>query len=178
MITTARGATVRSLVAILCTAVLLAGDSLAYISSHSQAPVSSPQKQAPNIPPDQLDSLVAPIALYPDPLLAQTLAASTYPLEIIQLQQWLEKNKTLKDKSLAHAVAKQSWDPSVQALAALPEVVKRLGDDIQWTTDLGNAFLSQQSDVMDAVQRMRKKAQEKGTLKTTPNLFRKNLCCS
>ena len=110
---------------------------------------------------------MAPIALYPDPLLAQALAASTYPLEIIQLQQWLEKNKNLKDKALADAVAKQSWDPSVQALAALPDVVKRLADDIQWTTDLGNAFLAQQSDVMDAVQRMRKKAQDKGNLKST-----------
>src|SRR6201989_1506674 len=167
MITTARGATVRSLVAILCTAVLLAGDSLAYISSHSQAPVSSPQKQAPNIPPDQLDSLVAPIALYPDPLLAQTLAASTYPLEIIQLQQWLSKNKNLKDTALADAVSKESWDPSIQALAALPDVVKRLADGIQWTTDLGNAFLAQQTDRMDAVQRMRKKAQDKGNLKST-----------
>jgi hypothetical protein len=119
------------------------------------------------IPPDQLDSLVAPIALYPDPMLAQVLAASTYPLEIIQLQQWLSKNPGLKDQALADAVAKQPWDPSVQALAALPEVVKRLADDIQWTTDLGNAFLAQQSDVMDAVQRMRKKAQDKGNLKTS-----------
>jgi hypothetical protein len=99
--------------------------------------------------------------------LAQTLAASTYPLEIIQLQQWLSKNAGLKDKALADAAAKQAWDPSVQALAALPDVVKRLADDIQWTTDLGNAFLAQQIDVMDAVQRMRKKAQDKGNLKTT-----------
>src|SRR6185369_10778417 len=114
-----------------------------------------------------LESLVAPIALYPDPLLAQTLAASTYPLEIVQLQQWLAKNKSLKDKALADAVAKQPWDASVQSMAAFPDVVKRLGDDIQWTTDLGNAVLAQQSDVMDAVQRMRKKAQEKGSLKPT-----------
>src|SRR5438552_13712769 len=71
------------------------------------------------IPPDQLDSLVAPIALYSDPLLAQTLAASTYPLEIIQLQQWMERNKNLKDKTLADAVAKQPWDPSVQGLSAM-----------------------------------------------------------
>jgi hypothetical protein len=99
-------------------------------------------------------------------MLAQVLAACTYPLEIIQLQQWLEKNTGLKDKALADAVAKQPWDASIQALAALPEVVKRLADDIAWTTDLGNAFLSQQSDVMDAVQRMRKKAQDKGNLKT------------
>src|SRR5438128_12687547 len=112
-------------------------------------------QQAPKIPNDQLDSLVAPIALYPDQLLSQTLVASTYPLEIIQLQQWLEKNKNLKDKALASAVQKQNWDPSIQAMAAFPDVVKRLADDIQWTTDLGNAFLAQESDVMDAVQRMR-----------------------
>jgi len=132
-------------------------------------PLSGPAQssdQTTKIPPDQLDSLVAPIALYPDPLLAQTLAASTYPLEIIQLQQWLLKNPGLKDKALADAVAKQPWDPSIQAMAGLPDVVKRLADDIQWTTDLGNAFLAQQSDVMDAVQRMRKKAQDNGNLKS------------
>src|SRR5262245_58461788 len=119
------------------------------------------------IPNEELDSLVAPIALYPDPLLAQTLAASTYPLEIIQLQQWLTKNPNLKDKALEEAVAKQPWDPSVQSLAAFPELVKRLSDDIQWTADLGNAFLAQQSDVMDGGQRRRKKAKEKGTLGST-----------
>src|SRR3954462_2610488 len=158
-----RGATLRSLVATLCTLVLLPGDTLAYISSPSQTAASSPS-QPSKIPSEQLDSLVAPIALYPDPMLAQTLAASTYPLEIIQLRQWLEKNKGLKDKALADAVAKETWDPSIQALAALPDVVKRLADDIQWTTDLGNAFLAQQSEVMDAVQRMRQKAQGTGAL--------------
>jgi hypothetical protein len=107
---------------------------------------------------------VAPIALYPDPLLSQTLVASTYPLEIVQLQQWLLRNPGLKDQKLVDAVSKQPWDPSIQAMAALPDVVKRLADDIQWTTDLGNAFLAQQSDVMDAVQRMRSKAQGKGSL--------------
>jgi hypothetical protein len=156
----------RSLLAILCVIALLPGDTLAYIVPSLQQAESSPPRQTSKIPPEQLDSLVAPIALYPDPLLAQTLAASTYPLEIIQLQQWLEKNKNLKDKALADAVAKQPWDPSIQALAALPDVVKRLADDIQWTTDLGNAFLTQQSDVMDAVQRMRKKAQNKGNLQS------------
>ena len=95
---------------------------------------------------------MAPIALYPDNLLSQTLVASTYPLEIVQLQQWLEKNQSIaKDQTkLAEAVKKQPWDPSIQAMAPLPDVVKRLADDIQWTTDLGNAFLAQQSDVMDA----------------------------
>jgi len=137
------------------------------VADFASAPASSQQEQSSKIPAEQLDSLVAPIALYPDPLMAQVLAASTYPLELIQLQQWLTKNKNLKDKALADAAAKQPWDPSVQALAALPEVVNRLANDIQWTTDLGNAFLAQQSDVMDAVQRMRKKAQDKGNLKST-----------
>src|SRR6185503_13764301 len=117
---------------------------------------------------DQLDSLVAPIALYPDPLLGQVLVASTYPLELIQLQQWLARNKGLKDKALVDAVSKQPWDPSIQGLAPLPDVVKRLADDIQWTTDLGNAFLAQQDDVMNAVQRMRRKAESNGNLKSTP----------
>jgi hypothetical protein len=125
---------------------------------------AAPAETATKLPPEQLDSLVAPIALYPDPFLAQTLAASTYPLEIIQLQQWLAKNKTLKDKALADAVGKQPWDPAVQSMAAFPDAVKRLAEDIQWTADLGNAFLVQQSDVMDAVQRMRKKAKDNNAL--------------
>jgi len=154
----------RSLLAIVCAIALLPGEMLASAASSAGTPT---QNQAAAIPAEQLDSLVAPIALYPDPLLAQVLAASTYPLEIIQLQQWLTKNKTLKDKALADAVAKQPWDASVQALAALPDVANRLANDIQWTTDLGNAFLAQQADVMDAVQRMRKKAQDRGTLKST-----------
>src|SRR5467141_1536547 len=160
------GLRIRGVVAVVCALVLVSGDSLANIASPQSAQVSSPQSQAPLIPPDQLDSLVAPIALYPDPLLAQTLAASTYPLELIQLQQWLLKKPGLKDQALADAVAKQPWDPSIQALAGLPDVVKRLADDIQWTTDLGNAFLAQQGDVMDAAQRMRKKAQDNGNLKS------------
>ena len=116
------------------------------------------------MPPEQLQMLVAPVALYPDDLLMQTFVASTYPLEIVQLQQWMEKNPNLKDKALADSVAKMPWDPSIQSMAALPDVVKRLSDDIQWTTDLGNAFLAQQADVMDAVQVMRKKAKDKGAL--------------
>jgi hypothetical protein len=150
--------------AILCAIIVIPGDTQVYAQTVSPATASSALTQ---IPAEQLDSLVAPIALYPDPLLAQVLAASTYPLEIILLQQWLEKNKHLKGKDLAEAASKQPWEPSVQALAVLPDAVNRLANDIQWTTDLGNAFLAQQSDVMDAVQRMRKKAQDKGTLATS-----------
>jgi hypothetical protein len=149
---------------ILC-AVLVAQPAVSLQAQQSTTASAQPVTQ--KIPADQLDSLVAPIALYPDPMLAQVLAASTYPLEIMQLQQWLQKNPTLKDKALADAVMKEPWDPSVQAMAGLPEVVKRLADDIQWTADLGNAFLAQQGDVMDAVQRMRKKAKDKGTLKSS-----------
>jgi hypothetical protein len=136
-------------------------------AQQAESQVMTTASPAPKVPSDQLDSLVAPIALYPDQLLSQTLVASTYPLEIIQLQQWMEKNKNLKGKALSDAVEKQSWDPSIQAMAAFPDVVTRMADNIQWTTDLGNAFLAQESDVMNAVQAMRAKAQSKGTLKTT-----------
>ena len=130
----------------------------------STTPAAPP---AVKLPPEQLDSLVAPIALYPDPLLTQTLVASTYPLEVIQLKQWLDQHKELKDKALADAVQKEDWDPSIQSMAALPDVVKQLADNIKWTADLGNAFLAQQNDVMDAVQRMRKKASDGGNLKSS-----------
>jgi hypothetical protein len=154
--------------AALCTVLLLPGD--ASLWAGPPAPQAAAQDQESKIPPDQLDSLVAPIALYPDPILAQVLAASTYPLQIIQLQQWLAQHKDLKDKALADAVMKQDWDSSIQAMAPLPDVVKRLADDIKWTTDLGNAFLAQQSDVMDAIQRMRAKAKDKGNLKSSEQM--------
>ena len=156
-------ASARGVIAIACAAALLVA---AYSLASAQQDPATANQEAPPIPAEQLDSLVAPIALYPDPLLAQTLAASTYPLEVIQLEQWYANNKYLKDKALADAVAKQPWDPSVQALVAFPDVVQRMAGNIQWTTDLGNAFLAQQSDVMDAVQRMRAKAQGKGNLQT------------
>src|SRR5213596_3628483 len=147
-------------IAIIGLALLNLGSSAFAQQAQSQVmnTTTSDTEQPPKLASGEVDSLVAPIALYPDPLLAQTLAASTYPLEIIQLQQWMDRNKGLKGKALADAVAKQPWDPSVQALSATPDVVQRMADNIQWTTDLGNAFLAQQSDVMDAVQRMRAKA--------------------
>lgn len=157
----------RGVLAVACALLLLPGEAplLAQTPPAADAKTTAaPAEAAVKLPPEQLDSLVAPIALYPDPLLAQTLAASTYPLEIIQLQQWLAKNTSLKDKALADAVAKQPWDPAVQSMAAFPDAVKRLAEDIQWTADLGNAFLAQQSDVMDAVQRMRKKAKDNNAL--------------
>jgi hypothetical protein len=152
--------------AVLCAALLIPSNVFSSVLPYPQTPTRTTSTAA-KIPSDQLDSLVAPIALYPDPLLAQALAASTYPLEIVQLQQWMSRHPDLKGEALAAAVEKEDWDPAVQGLAGLPDVVKRLGDDIKWTTDLGNAFLAQQNDVMDAVQRMRRKASDAGNLKTT-----------
>jgi hypothetical protein len=169
---------VRNMTAILCALLTLPGNAGLWAmqqqpSQPAQQKVQSQQQPtgsstpAAKISNEQLDSLVAPIALYPDPLLGQMLVASTYPLEIVQLHQWLEQNKKLKDKALADAVMKKGWDPSVQAMAVFPDVVKQMATNIAWTDDLGNAFLAQQNDVMDAVQRMRSKAVEKGALKTT-----------
>jgi len=105
--------------------------------------------------PEELEQIAAPIALYPDPLVAQVLMASTYPLEIVEVGQWLKRNSNLQGSKLVDAAREQKWDPSIQALVVFPDVIKRLNADIRWTTDLGNAFLSQQADVMNAVQRMR-----------------------
>jgi Protein of unknown function (DUF3300) len=157
---------IRRVVALLCALLVLPGNLVVYAQSSPQQD-AQPEQPPPKIPNDQLDSLVAPIALYPDPLLAQVLAASTYPLEIIQLQQWLPQHKGLKDKALVDALEKEDWDPSVQGIAPLPDVVKQLAENVKWTTDLGNAFLAQQNDVMDAVQRMRAKAKGAGNLKST-----------
>jgi hypothetical protein len=157
---------VRSVTAIICAVILLPCNVAMYAQQKPQANTASAGGQDAKLSNDQLDSLVAPVALYPDPLLAQTLVACTYPLEIVQLQQWLEKNKNLKDKALTDAVEKQNWDPSIQAMAPFPDLVKQLAQNIKWTDELGNAFLAQQSEVMDAVQRMRAKAVEKGALKS------------
>jgi hypothetical protein len=132
-----------------------------------QAPPAPPPPDQ-SLSPDQLDDLVAPIALYPDPLLSQVLVATTYPLEVVQAYQWAQKNPGITGPALTQAAQQQNWDASVQALAVFPDVLKRLNDDVAWTTNLGNAFLAQQQSVMDAVQRMRQKAQQSGKLQSTP----------
>lgn len=131
----------------------------------AQAPL---QQSAPLLSPDQLDDLVAPVALYPDPLLSQVLAASTYPLEIVEAEQWLTQNSNLQGTQLMNAARAQNWDPSVQAMVAFPDVLALLSRDVQWTTTLGNAFLAQQADLMAAVQRMRSRAMANGRLRSTP----------
>jgi hypothetical protein len=131
-------------------------------------PQNPPAAQQRVFPPEQLDSLVAPIALYPDSLLSQVLVASTYPLELVEANQWLQQNGKLQGTALVQAAQQQNWDPSIQALVPFSDVIKRLTSDIRWTTDLGNAFLAQQSDVMAAVQRMRARARDSGKLTDTP----------
>jgi hypothetical protein len=154
--------------AIFC--VLLLPSSLSFGQFPAVPPPGSPvtQQQPPLLSPDQLDNLVAPVALYPDPLLGEVLAASTYPLEIAVAQQWLQRNGNLQGAQLVNAARQQNWDPSVQALVAFPNAMNLLGNDIRWTTDLGNAFLAQQADVMTAVQRMRERARANGRLISTP----------
>ena len=116
--------------------------------------------------PQQLDTLVAPVALYPDALLSQVLVAATYPLEIVEATQWLQQNPNLQGSQLVDAARHQNWDASIQALVVFPDVINRLNSDIRWTTDLGNAFLAQQADVMNAVQRMRGQAMAAGKLQS------------
>jgi len=138
-------------------------------TSPVQAPAQQPQvQQSQLLAPQQLDNLVAPIALYPDPLLGQILVASTYPLEVVEAGQWLQRNKNLSGQQLMDAAKQQPWDPSVQALVAVPDALTKLNQDIRWTTDLGNAFLAQEADVMNAVQQMRTRAQDNGKLNSTP----------
>jgi Protein of unknown function (DUF3300) len=117
--------------------------------------------------PDQLDQLVAPIALYPDSLVAQVLAASTFPEQVVEADRWVQANPDLKGDALGQAVDQQPWDPSVKALAAFPSVLGNMDKNLSWTSSLGDAYYNQQADVMDAVQVMRKRAQAAGDLKTT-----------
>ncbi len=152
--------------AILCVGLLIAQRPYAFAMQAQPAGTSQGQPDKV-LTSGQLDSLVAPVALYPDPILSQVLVASTYPLEIVEAARWLKQNGSLQGKALTDAATKQPWDASVQALVVLPAVLNRLNQEVAWTTDLGNAFLAQQEGIMDAVQRMRVKASNSGALKTT-----------
>ncbi|HTS07201.1 MAG TPA: DUF3300 domain-containing protein [Candidatus Eisenbacteria bacterium] len=118
--------------------------------------------------PEQLQRLVAPIALYPDSLVAQILAAATFPEQVVEADRWVQAHPDLKGDALGQAVDQQPWDPSVKALAAFPSVLGNMDKNLSWTSSLGDAYYNQQQDVMDAVQVMRRKAQDAGNLKTTP----------
>lgn len=163
--------TIKGSLAVLCVELLIAPNNYVLAEQqpppNQQMPGGAPQGQPPQIlTSDQLDSLVAPIALYPDPILSQVLVASTYPLEIVEAARWLSQNSSLQGKALVDAAAKQTWDASVQALVVFPDLLKRLNQDITWTSDLGNTFLAQEQGVMEAVQRMRQRAQSNGALQS------------
>src|SRR5262249_41519970 len=109
--------------------------------------------------PEEIDQLIAPIALYPDSLLSQVFMASTYPVEVVQADRWAKENKTLKGDALATALEQQTWDPSVKSLVNFPDTLTMMSQKLDWTVKLGDAFLAQQKAVMDAVQKLRAKAQ-------------------
>ena len=117
---------------------------------------------------EELDKLLAPIALYPDALLAQVLMASTYPLEVVMASRWSKANPSVSGKALEDAMQKQPWDPSVKGLTAVPKVLERMGENIEWMHKLGDAFLADQAATMQTVQSLRRKAQQAGNLKSTP----------
>ena len=147
---------------VLATALLLPAVATAQTASPPAA-AASPQL----LKPEQLDQLVAPIALYPDPLLAEVLMASAYPLDIVEAERWLQANKKLKGDELKAALEKQDWDDSIKSLVATPSVLEMMSTKLDWTQKLGDAVVAQQPDVMDAIQRLRAKAQANNKLTST-----------
>jgi hypothetical protein len=131
--------------------------------SSEQTPVQTAQQTQ-----EQLQQLVAPIALYPDALVAQILAAATYPAELVEADRWMEKHKHLEGEKLGKEVDKQPWDPSVKALTEFPSVLANMDKNLAWTSSLGDAYVNQQQDVMNAVQAMRQRAQKAGNLQSNP----------
>jgi hypothetical protein len=121
----------------------------------------------PAFKPEELEQILAPIALHPDPLISQILMASTYPLEVVQADRWAKQNKSLKGDAVTAALEKQDWDPSVKSLVAFPQVLTMMSEKLDWTQKLGDAFLADQKKVLDTIQSLRHKAQASGNLKTT-----------
>jgi hypothetical protein len=133
---------------------------------HAQAPSAQAPAAPPPFKPEEIEALVAPIALYPDDLLSQVLMASTYPLEVVQAARWVKANPNVKGEAAVKAVENQSWDVSVKSLVAFPEVLVPMDEKLDWTQKLGDAFLADQKSVLDAVQRLRAQAQKSGNLKS------------
>ncbi|MCC7623080.1 DUF3300 domain-containing protein, partial [Klebsiella variicola] len=167
------------IIALLCSAGLLAAAGTLYVQSRTPTTIAEPPAQpapaASTTQPvtttytqAQIDQWVAPIALYPDSLLSQVLMASTYPDNVMQAVQWSQDNPAMKGDAAVQAVASQPWDPSVKSLVAFPALLAMMGENPPWVENLGNAFLAQPHDVMDSVQRLRTIAQQTGTLKSTP----------
>jgi hypothetical protein len=148
----------------LATAPARAQDATAAVPATAQ---TQTQTEA-QLPEGQIEQLVAPIALYPDPLLTQVLMASTYPLEVVEAARWSQDNSTLSGQALQDAMQGQSWDPSVKALTAVPQTLQMMNAKLGWTQQLGDAFLAQQQDVLNAVQKLRAQAQAAGNLQSSP----------
>ena len=140
---------------------------LAAICLTLSAPIFAQEEPAQVFKQEELDQLLAPIALYPDNILTQILIASTYPLEVVQAERWMKQNKGLKGGALNTALDKQSWDDSVKSLVPFPDVLTMMSEKLDWTQKLGDVFLAQQKDVMDTVQQLRRKAAEAGNLKSS-----------
>jgi hypothetical protein len=145
-------------------------------AAYPQCLVAQDQQGPPQVPsrppytqqtPEDSQQLVAPIALYPDSLVAQILAASTFPEQVVEADRWVQSHPELRGDALAQTVDQQPWDPSVKALTAFPSVLGNMDKNLSWTSSLGDAYYNQEQDVMDAVQAMRRRAQEAGNLLTT-----------
>jgi len=155
---------IQNLIIVLSAMLTLGGTPRGFAQQANQpAPVQAVQQT-----PEQLQQLVAPIALYPDALVAQILAASTYPAQVVEADRWMQQHSNLNGEALGQQVDQQQWDPSVKALTQFPSVLANLDKNITWTSGLGDAYTNQQQDVMNAVQVMRQRAQQSGNLKTTP----------
>lgn len=145
-----------------------------FAAQDAQAPPPGPASSGPQYAvktPEQLQQLVAPIALYPDSLVAQILSAATFPEQVVEADRYVQSNPDLKGEALAQAVDQMNWDPSVKALTAFPSVLGNMDKNVSWTSTLGDAYYNQQQDVMDAVQRNRRKARDFGYLRSGPQVI-------
>jgi Protein of unknown function (DUF3300) len=155
---------------VVCSTLIIAGAPTELLQAQSASQPPTPPPAVAPLTSSQLDALVAPIALYPDALVAQVLAAASYADEVAFADDWLQQNQNLQGTALTQAVSQQSWDPSVKALTQFPSVLHNLAKNLSWTSSLGQAFENQQSDVMAAVQVMRAKAQAAGALQSSAQI--------
>jgi len=157
----------RPLATVVVACTVLAAAAAFPLPAQAQSGTAPSPPAGSNFSPTQLEQIVAPVALYPDSLLMQILMASTYPLEIVDASQWIGVNASLQGAALEEKLKAQDWDPSVKSLCSVPDVLKRMSENLDWTQDMGDAFLGQKTDLLDAAQRMRNLAYNAGNLKTT-----------
>ena len=155
-----------SIVALFVSGSLMLSTMQAGFAAEAPQPATA-STQAAQLSPDELDQLVAPIALYPDALVAQIVAAASYPTEVVEAERWMQQHSDLNGAALAQAVDPQPWDPSVKALTQFPTVLASMDKNLSWTSSLGEAYVNEQQNVLDAVQVMRRRAQQAGNLKST-----------